>query len=154
MGADVHRARPGEKFLRPTHQGGAQARPNHCPRGGGRPYQYRSPNARADLYPGVPHSLVEGSLFLPQHRKTPSYPSCPVSSVPPPPSRLVRSRVAGHAAGGARPAPSPGGVSRSLCPRPLERSCGWDDAGLESHNLTPPNRGCNLYPGAAGAAGE
>lgn len=145
---------PGKSSCAPPAGAGLRLGPTTAHGEGGGPTNI-AVLTRAPIYIlGAPHSFVEGSLFLPQHRKTPSYPSCPVSSEPPPPSRLVRSRVAGHAAGGARPAPSPGGVSRSLCPRLLERSCGWDDAGLESHNLTPPNRGCNLYLGAAGAAGE
>lgn len=155
--ADVHGARPREKFLSPTHRGGAQARPNHCPRGEGRPYQYHSPNASADFYPGG-SPLLPGRLPLPAilvaTPKRPVLSFLPRLSCAAPPVSLGAVPCRGSRGGGARPAPSPGGVSRRVCPRSSERSCGWDHAGPESRNLSPPNRGCYLCVGAAGAAGE
>lgn len=72
----------------------------------------------------------------------------------PPPVSLGAVPCRWSRGGGALPSRSAGGVSHSLCPRPLERFCGWDDAGLGSRNFSPPNRGCNLCLGAAGATGE
>lgn len=75
---------PGKSSCAPPAGAGLRLGPTTAHGEGGGPTNI-AVLTRAPIYIlGAPHSFVEGSLFLPQHRKTPSYPSCPVSSEPPP----------------------------------------------------------------------
>lgn len=141
----------------PHPQGGALARPNHCPREGG----CRADSAGLTQAPTAILRVPPPSRRLPcschpfhdTEKPRPLHPfPYPQSPVHLPP-RVVRSwsQVTRRRGRGLPQA-------RRFLSRSVQTSCsgvgGWDDAGLQSPNLRPSDRGRPLRPGAARAAGE